>query len=318
MPMGHPWLWAILAAALGGALALDLGVHRHRHRPLTLRAAVAWSLGWIALALGYGALVGWRRGGDAAAQFYTAWLLEKSLSFDNLLVFLLLFERLRVPAGERHRVLTWGILGAVALRGALIVGGLHLLRWWHPVTYAFGAFLAWSGVRTLVGHDGPARPDARWLGRVRRALSWASPLLVAVVVIELSDLVFAVDSIPAVLGVTGDLQIVISSNLLAVLGLRALYLVVERLVARLPYLHVGIGIVLVLVGARMCLAGLVRVPAPLALAITVAVLALTAAASLVRRPPGATGPAPPRRGRREASGARASSRAPAAGAEGRS
>lgn len=318
--MAHPWLWGALFAVVLGALALDLGVHRHQHRPLTLRAAVGWSAAWIALSLGFGVAMWWRRGAGAAANFYTAWLLEKSLSFDNLMVFLVVFRRLEVPAGEHHRVLTWGILGALVLRGLMIVGGVHLLRWWHPVTYLFGAFLAYTGVRTLVGgREGGSDPTrARFIRALRRRLH-VSPLMFAVVVIELTDLLFALDSIPAVLGVTDDLQIVFSSNVLAVLGLRALYLVVERAVARLRFLHVGIGVILVLVGAKMALGRVVPVPAWASLVATLTVLAATVAASLlVRRPRRARGPAPPPPDGRAASGARASSPAPRAEATGRS
>ncbi|MCU1281753.1 MAG: Integral rane protein TerC [bacterium] len=318
--MTHPWLWGGLFALVLGAIALDLGVHRHQRGPLSLRAAVGWSLLWIALSLGYGGLVWWHRGGAAATQFYTAWLLEKSLSFDNLMVFLLVFSRFRVPEGQRHRVLTWGILGALVLRGLMIAGGIRLLHFWHPILYAFGAFLAYSGVRALVHRDdgGDELPDKRWVRALRRFLPIAprydgnhffvrgdsggrcgTMLLFALIVIELSDLMFAVDSIPAVLGVTEDLQIVFSSNVLAVLGLRALYLVVEHLVAKLRYLRFGVGAILVLVGAKMCLDGVVHVPALAALGVTIGILVVTAVVSLLR-PKKATDRAPPSPARREA------------------
>lgn len=305
--MTHPWLWGGLFALVLGAVALDLGVHRHQRRPLSLRAAIAWSLGWIALSLLFGAAVWWRRGSEAGTQFYTAWLLEKSLSFDNLLVFLLVFRRFRVPEGQRHRVLTWGILGALVLRGCMIAGGIKLLHLWHPILYGFGAFLAYSGVQTLVRdeRDDDDGMRSRFIRALRRLLRLPD-LWLALVVIEILDLVFAVDSIPAVLGVTSDLQIVFSSNVLAVLGLRALYSVVEPLVARLRYLRFGIGAILILVGAKMCLDRVVHVPAWASLALTLAVLAATATASLVRRPPPATGPAPPAPARRGARDAHAS------------
>jgi tellurite resistance protein TerC len=313
--MAHLWLWGGLVVLVVGAVALDLGVHRHDKRPLTLRGAIGWSLLWIALSLGFGAIVWWRRGAEAGTQFYTAWLLEKSLSFDNLMVFLLVFQRFRVPDGERHRVLTWGILGALVLRGCMIVGGVRLLHFWHPVIYLFAAFLAYSGVRTLVsdGEQSADLPNKRWVRALRRVLP-ISPryegsrffvggadgghcgtmLLFALIVIELSDLMFAVDSIPAVLGVTNDLQIVFSSNVLAVLGLRALYSVVERLVSKLRFLRFGIGAILILVGAKMALDRVVHIPPLIALCVTVAILAATAAASLATKPsPKATGPTPP-------------------------
>jgi len=292
--MTHPWLWGGLFALILGAVAVDLGVHRHQRRPLSMRSATLWTLAWIAISLAYGGLVWWRRGSDAGTQFYTAWLLEKSLSFDNLVVFLLVFRRFQVADKDRHRVLMWGILGALVLRGAMIVGGIRLLAWWHPVVYLFGAFLAYSGVQTLVRHDddGQDPTKLRWVRALKRVLH-VPPLLFVLVVIELSDLMFAVDSIPAVLGVTRDLQIVFSSNLLALLGMRALYSVVEKLVADLYYLRYGIGAILILVGAKMCLDTVVHIPAPVSLAITVGILGVTAAASLVRRRRRARGPRPP-------------------------
>jgi len=323
--MAHLWLWAGLFVLVVGAVALDLGVHRHQKRPLTLRAAVGWSLLWIALSLAFGALVWWRRGAEAGTQFYTAWLLEKSLSFDNLMVFLLVFERFRVPDGQRHRVLTWGILGALVLRGCMIVGGVRLLHFWHPVIYVFAAFLAYSGVRTLVSDDEQSGdlPNKGWVRALRRFLPIApryegsrffvggpdgghcgTMLLFALIVIELSDLMFAVDSIPAVLGVTSDLQIVFSSNVLAVLGLRALYSVVEKLVAKLRFLRFGIGAILILVGAKMALDRVVHIPPLIALGVTLGILAVTAIASLATKPSqkatGPTLPSPAPRGARDA------------------
>jgi len=187
-------------------------------------------------------------------------------------------------------------LGALVLRGAMIVGGIRLLAWWHPVVYLFGAFLAYSGVQTLLRHDdnGTDPTKLRWV-RALKCVLHVPPLLFVLVVIELSDLMFAVDSIPAVLGVTRDLQIVFSSNLLALLGMRALYGVMEKLVADLHYLRYGIGAILILVGAKMCLDEVVHIPAVVSLAITVGILGVTAAASLIRRRRTARGPKPPAR-----------------------
>jgi tellurite resistance protein TerC len=306
--MAHPWLWTGLFAVVLGAIALDLGVHRHQHKPLTLKAAIGWSLLWIALSIGFGCLVWWRRGGEPATQFFTAWLLEKSLSFDNLMVFLVIFRRFRVPEGERHRVLTWGILGALVMRGLMIFGGIELLNWWHPVVYLFGAFLAYSGVQTLLRRDhddGKELPDRRWVRALRRVVK-VPPLLFVLIVIELSDVIFAVDSIPAVLGVTHDPLIVFSSNVLAILGLRALYLVVEKLVEKLVYLPYGIGTILILIGAKMCLDDFVHVPAWAALCATVGILVVTAVVSLLRPPRRAKSPAQLSPAPRGAPGARAS------------
>ena len=314
--MNHIWLWAGLFVILVTAIAVDLGVHRHQHRAPSLRAAVGWSVLWIGLSVAYGATVWWQRGGGRAAEFYTAWLLEKSLSFDNLVVFLLLFQRLKVPEGERHRVLTWGILRALGLRAAMIFGGIKLLAWWHPIIYVFGAFLAYTGLRTLFsreGDTGAALPDQGWVRALRRVLPLVpryegghfftvengkragTLLFFALVVVELSDLMFAVDSIPAVIGVTQDPLIVFSSNALALLGLRSLYSVMERLMTRVRYLHIGIGLVLILVGAKMCLGAVIEVPPVLALGATILILTATVLISRLTPRPKATdrGPLPP-------------------------
>lgn len=297
--MGTASLWALLGALVLGALALDLGVHRRQHAPLTLRSAALWSLGWMALAVVYGALVWWQRGAAAGQTFYTAWLLEKSLSFDNLMVFLLLFTRLQVPPGEHHRVLTWGIVGAVGLRAAMLAGGVELLRAWHPIVYVLGGLLTFTGLRTLLGtpHEEVVPSDRGWARWLRRGLPLApryqggrfitvengrrvgTLLLFALLLVELSDVMFALDSIPAVLAVTTDAQVVFSSNVLAILGLRALYSVVEPLMSRLRYLRVGAGVILVLVGAKMWLQPWVKVPPLLALAATLLVMAATVFAS---------------------------------------
>jgi tellurite resistance protein TerC len=313
--MAHLWLWAGLLVVIVFAVGLDLGVHRNQHRALPLRSAIGWSLLWIGLSLGYGVLVWWRRGTDHAVDFYTAYLVEKSLSFDNLVVFLLLFNRLKVPEGERHRVLTWGIVGALVLRAIMIFGGVALLRWWHPVVYLFGGFLAYTGLRTMFGGnepDGEKLTQQRWVRALKRILPFVprydgghfftvengkrvgTMLLFALVIVELSDLMFAVDSIPAVIGITSDPQIVFSSNVLAVMGMRALFMVVEHAMTRVRYLSYGIGLVLILIGVKMCLSDLVHVPPVLALAVTLGVLTLTVVLSRIsERRSRAKAPAPP-------------------------
>jgi tellurite resistance protein TerC len=330
--MANVWLWAGLFVVLLGAVALDLGVHRHQHRPLGLRSAIGWSLLWIGLSVGYGLLVWWRRGTNPAIDFYTAWLVEKSLSFDNLVVFLLLFNRLKVPEGERHRVLTWGIIGALVLRAGMIFGGVALLRWWHPVVYVFGGFLAWTGVRTILG---PKEPDAAhltntwWVRLLKRVLPFVprfdggrfftvengkrvgTMLLFALVIVELSDLMFAVDSIPAVIGITSDPQIVFSSNVLAVMGMRALFMVVEHAMTRVRYLSYGIGLVLILIGVKMCLSDLVHVPPAMSLGVTLGILVLTVVLSRIsERRSRAKAPTPPPLGPHGAPDAHASAPSP--------
>src|SRR5262249_9830844 len=199
--------------------------------------------------------VWWLRGGEAAVQFYTGWLLEKSLSVDNLFLFLLIFARYRVPVAEQHRVLTWGVLGAIVLRTVLILAGIELIRAWHAVMYIFAAFLVWTGVRTLTVHDAGEAGEGRFVRLVRRVVPLVprseggrfftrengrrvgTLLLLVLIVVELSDVVFATDSLPAIFAITDDPFIIFTSNILAILGLRALFFAVGDLLRRLRYLR---------------------------------------------------------------------------------
>ncbi len=246
----EPLVWAAFILVIVILVAADLGLAHRKHTPPSPAQAAGWSLFWILLSVAFGLGVLVVRGEDDAEAFFTGYLLEKSLSVDNLFVFLLIFQRMRVPDGEQRRVLTWGILGALALRAVMIFAGIGILHAWHPVVYVFGAFLIYTAVRTI----------------------------------EASDVLFAVDSVPAILAITDDPFIVFSSNILAILGLRALFFVVVRLIERLRYLRYGLAAILALVGAKMLLADVVHVPPLVALALTVAVLAVTIVASLVAGP----------------------------------
>ena len=298
--MSSVWQWSAFAGLIVALVALDLGVHRGRHGTISPRSALVWSAVWIGLALAFGVGVYLVRGSEAAVAFYTAYLLEKSLSVDNLLLFLLVFRHFRVPVGEQHRVLTWGILGALVFRGLLIIGGIELIHRWHSVVYVFGAFLLFLGVRTMISPP-EERPldESRLIRTLRRILPISASydggrfftivggrrvgtlLLLVLAVIEVTDLVFAVDSIPAVFAVTDDSFLVFTSNIFAILGLRALYFALADLLSRLRFLRFGLGIILLLAGAKMCLGELVHVPAAISLAATVAILGATVAASLL-------------------------------------
>jgi tellurite resistance protein TerC len=283
-------------------VAVDLRLSgRPGHGGMTSRQAAIWSIFWVMLSALFGLGVWAVKGTDSAVQFYTGYLLEKTLSVDNLFVFLLVFANLRVPPALQHRVLSWGIVGALILRAVLIFAGVELLHAWHPVMYIFGGFLVYSGVRTLIGREAPGAhvTDSGLVRLVQRLVPFTpeyeggrlftrrngrrvgTMLLLAMVVIEATDVVFAVDSIPAILAVTDDPFIVFSSNILAILGLRALFFAVAALLERLRYLRHGLGVILVLIGAKMCLADFVAIPALVSFAATVAILGLTVLASLI-------------------------------------
>lgn len=240
--------------------------------------------GWVYLELG----------GEPALAFFTGYLLEKALSVDNIFVFLLIFRFFAVPSDHQHRVLYWGVLGAILLRAVFVLAGAALLQRFEWIFYLFGAFLLWTGVKLMRHHEPEIHPEhnpvvrafqrlfpitSDYHGRhffVRRDGRWmATPLMLVLVVIEASDVVFAVDSIPAIFGVTTDPFLVFSSNILAVLGLRALYFVLRNLMDRFRYLSAGLGLVLLLVGVKMVLHELVEIPTAVSLAVVVGVLGLS-------------------------------------------
>ncbi len=297
-----PWFYAAFLAGVGVMLLLDLGVfHKQAHAP-SFRASLGWVTVWSALAVAFGGLVAVQHGANAALDYYTGWLIEQSLSIDNLFVFVVVFRALRVPSHLQHRVLYWGVLSAVALRAAMIFGGAILVERFAWILYVFGVFLVFTGVRLIFGKgDDPTEEESRllrWLrGRVRttgfhgqqflvrEAGRWhATPLLLALVLVEITDVIFAVDSIPAVFAVTTDPFLVFTSNIFAILGLRSLYFVLAGMADRFVYLKPGLGIVLLFVGGKLLLHGVVKVPSWLSL--TVILVVLTGAVLLsLRRPP---------------------------------
>ena len=303
--MAQLWLWIGFNVFVLAMLALDLLVfHREAHE-VRLKEAAAWSVFWVLLALALNGGVFAFMGGDPALEFLTGYLIEKALSVDNIFVFALLFGYFAVPPRLQHRVLFWGILGALVMRGAMIVAGAYLIQQFHWIIYIFGGFLVVTGVRmaTQGEHpkapgDNPAirllrrlmpvtdvyhgqqffvrEPTAR--GRPRRV---ATPLFVALVLVETTDLIFAVDSIPAIFAVTQDPFIVYTSNVFAILGLRALYFLLAGIIHRFHYLKLGLAVVLVFVGAKMLLTDLYKVPVGLALGVVALVLGAAVVASLL-------------------------------------
>jgi tellurite resistance protein TerC len=300
--MGTPALWAGFLGFVLLMLALDLGVFHRRQHVVGPREAAAWSATWIALALGFGAGVFFLGSADAGEEFLAAYLVEKSLSVDNLFVFVVLFEALRIPRALQHRVLFWGILTALVLRGVMIFAGAAMLARFHWLTFVFGGFLIFTGWKLWT--QPPGREDAgiqRMLRLVRRVLPttphlhgahflvrehghWhATPMLVALAAIELSDVAFAVDSIPAVFAVSRDPFIVFTSNIFAILGLRSLYFLLADLLGRFTYLRPGLAAVLTYVGVKMVVVPWVKIPAALSLGVIATILAMAVGASILKQ-----------------------------------
>jgi tellurite resistance protein TerC len=301
------WVWALFAFMVLVAIALDLALgSRGASRGPRIRSAALWSAAWIGLAILFGLLVLALYGARPAVTYFTAYLLEKSLSIDNVFVFVLIFSELRTPPAEQRRVLYWGVLGALVMRGVLIAGGIYLLDRLHWVIYPFAALILLAAVRILFAKDKERRAVIAacavcdsWVARIvpitpvlrgsrflvrQGGRLVATPLLIALLVVETTDLVFALDSIPAVFAVTREPFLVYTSNVLAMLGLRSLYFVLAPAVERLQYLRVGLAAILVFVGGKMFLADVVDVPTWVSLAVVAAALACALAFSLAFPP----------------------------------
>jgi tellurite resistance protein TerC len=308
------WEWAGFLGFVLAMLALDLGVFNRKDHVVRPREALGWSAVWVALALAFGAFVWIRHGSEPGLQYLTGYVIEKSLSVDNIFVFVVIFGALGIPPLYQHRVLFWGILTALVLRGAMIAAGAALLHRFHWVIYVFGGFLVLTGAKLLFAGGSVPHPEQsapfRALQRLvpatprldgnhfftRQGGRWlATPLFFALALIELSDVVFAVDSIPAIFAVTDDPFIVFTSNIFAILGLRSLYFLLAGFVERFTYLKPSLAIVLVFVGAKMAAVDLVKIHAGVSLAVIVGILATGVVASLVKARREARAPAAPRR-----------------------
>jgi len=280
-------------------LALDLGVLNRRSHRVSFREALAWSGVWIALAAMFAVLVWFWHGRAPALQFVTGYVIELSLSVDNLFVFLVIFRYFKVPGQYQHKVLFWGILGALVMRGAFILAGVGLIRRFNWITYAFGAFLVYSGLKLLRQGETEIHPEKspvlRLFRRVfpvteeyvggqfftQRDRRYATPLLLVLLVVETSDILFAVDSIPAVLAITLNAFIVYTSNVFAILGLRSMYFALAGMMDLFHYLHYGLSVVLIFIGLKMLGSHYVSIPTGWALTIVLFVLGAAILASLL-------------------------------------
>ena len=297
------YFWILFNLFALGMLVLDLLVFHRRGRVVRSREALAWSAMWIGLAAAFAVLVFFWQGRQVALEFVTGYVLELSLSVDNLFIFLLIFRYFAVPEQHQRGVLFWGILGALLMRGAFILAGVGLIQRFHWILYVLGALLIYSGIRLgLAGehHIDPAtNPAVKALRRWMRVTDdyqggrffvrgwkgnpgiYATPLLVVLAVIETTDLLFAVDSIPAVLAVTLNAFIVYTSNAFAILGLRSMYFAVSGLMKAFRFLHHGLALVLILVGLKMIIADRFPIPTHVTLAVIAGVLAVSVIASVM-------------------------------------
>ena len=306
--MEQLWLWVAFNVLVLAFLALDLFVfHREAHE-LRIREAAIWSAVWVGLALLFNYGVYRFLGTQRALEFLTGYLIEKALSVDNIFVFVLIFAYFRVPLRYQHRVLFWGILGALALRGAMIASGVYLIERFHWVIYVFGAFLVVTAVRMAFEDETDIEPEANPILRLLRRLlpitpgyrgprffvrepdpadgrgrlrRYATPLFVVLVMVETTDLVFALDSIPAIFAVTRDPFLIYTSNVFAILGLRAMYFLLAAIIELFHYLRLGLSAVLAFVGAKMLLSEVYDIPIGASLGVVASLLAVSIGASLL-------------------------------------
>lgn len=300
-------MWVAFNAFVLAMIALDLGVFHRKAHAVSLREAATWSIVWVVLALGFGAWIWSAWGEEAGLQFLTGYLIEKSLSVDNIFVFVMLFTYFAVPAQYQHRVLIWGIIGALIMRGAFIAAGAYVLERFDWVLYVFGAILILTGLKMLRRQESFSPETNPFIGFVRRWLPmtdryhgerfwvkdgvrWvATPLFLVLLLVEASDLVFAIDSIPAIFAVTREPFLVFTANVFAILGLRSMYFLLAGVVHRFVYLKVGLAAVLVFVGVKMMIVEFYHIPVAVSLAVILGVITGSIVVSLRKTRAGSNG-----------------------------
>ena len=293
-------LWSAFNLFVLAMLALDLGVFHRKPHEIGLREALTWTGVWITLAMGFNLFVYYYFDKAKAIEFFTGYLIEKSLSIDNIFVIIMIFSYFQVPSRYQHKVLFWGILGALVMRVLFILAGIELIHRFHWLIYIFGGFLVITGIRMLTSGDAKLNPERNPLVKLARKLFpftptfegdkffvrrdskvWATPLFLVVILIEATDLIFAVDSIPAILAISDDSFIVYTSNVFAILGLRSLYFALAGIEKYFQYLKYGLSAILIFVGIKMSITDLYKIPVDLSLIVIVFILAIAMLASLV-------------------------------------
>lgn len=291
------WLWVGFNVFVIAMLALDLGVFHRKAHAVSLKESITWTVVWVFLALLFNAGVWWYGGPQMGFQFLTGYLIEKSLSMDNVFVFALLFSYFAIPPKYQHKVLFWGILGALVMRAAMIALGSILIERFAWIIYVFGAFLILTGAKMIIKREQEIHPERNpvvlWFKRMmpvtadyredrffvlEQGRRFATPLFVVLLLVEFTDLIFAVDSIPAIFAITSDPFIVYTSNVFAILGLRSLYFALAGMMSRFHYLKIGLGVILVFVGIKMLLA---HSPFKIGTLVSLLVIAVVLAASVV-------------------------------------
>jgi tellurite resistance protein TerC len=293
-------LWGGFNIFVLGMLALDLGVFHKKSEEITVKNALAWTGIWITLAMAFNFFIYQYFGKQLAIEFFTGYIIEKSLSVDNIFVIIMIFSYFQVPASYQHKVLFWGILGALVMRVIFIFAGIELIHRFHWLIYIFGGFLIITGIRMIVAGETQIHPEKNPLVRLFRKIYpvtatfegdqffvrrnhklWATPLFVVVILIETTDLIFAVDSIPAILAITDDPFIVYTSNVFAILGLRSLYFALSGIEKYFHYLKYGLAAILIFVGAKMCLADYYKISIEVSLTVIVSILIISILASVI-------------------------------------
>lgn len=295
------YLWGAFNLFVLMMLALDLGVLRKKSHEIGLREALTWTGVWISLAMIFNLFVYFYFDKEKAIEFFTGYLIEKSLSIDNIFVIIMIFSYFKVPAAYQHKVLFWGILGALVMRIIFILAGIELIHKFHWLIYIFGGFLVFTGIKMLTSGDDKFEPgDKNIVVRLarkifpfttsfegdkffvrREAKLWATPLFMVVVLIEATDLIFAVDSIPAILAISDDAFIVYTSNVFAILGLRSLYFALAGIEKYFKYLKYGLSTILIFVGVKMCITDWYKIPVDLSLIVIVFILSISMLASVI-------------------------------------
>ena len=296
------WIWVSFVAFILSMLALDLGVFNRKSHTMTVKQALSWTAVWVSLSLVFCAGIYFLRGSQSAVEFLTGYLIEYSLSVDNIFVFLLIFGFFQVAPELQHKVLFWGIIGALIMRAVMITIGAALLHNFEWIIYVFGAFLVFTGLKLAFGKDTDVDPEKNPIVNFakrfvpvtddyhgdrffvqRDGRRWATPLFIVLIVVETTDLVFAVDSIPAIFGVTKDPFIVFTSNIFAILGLRSLYFALSGVMDKFHYLKYALSFILSFIGVKMLLSHTAaKIPTPYALAIVALALVVAVVASLLK------------------------------------
>src|SRR4030095_3395497 len=301
--MDRPLQWIAFNVLVLIAIALDLGVFHRKAHKISLREALVWSLVWIALAITFGLVILHYYGRQPSLEFFTGYVIEKALSVDNLFVFLVIFRVFAVKEEVQHRVLGYGIIGALLMRGAMIAVGTVLIQRFNWILYVFGAFIIYAGLHMLVAREAESHPEKNFLVRYfskhlrltkdyrgekfftrENGLLFATPLLLVLLVVEITDVTFALDSIPAVFGITRDPFIVYTSNVFAILGLRALYFLLSGVLDKFAYLKIALALVLGFIGGKMIVEPWLHISVGVSLGVVMGMLATAVIASLLLKP----------------------------------